>query len=150
MRHLRLEVRLEPATASVSGTATHTVRALDDGLAAVTFDDVMLTWYANQGDSPLAPSRGQLYDHIGLSVKDLDAWTAAVRDCEVRCAEHGFGAAIASIGSTVTGAVACDAICCPSVCSVGSCARSTPAELRRCSPYSCRPCSNARLNCPAG
>ena len=47
--------------------------------AAVMFDDVMLTWYANQGDRPLAPSRGQLYDHIGLSVRDLDGWTAKLR-----------------------------------------------------------------------
>jgi hypothetical protein len=33
-------------------------------------------WYANQGERPLAPSRGQLQDHIGLSVTDLDAWVA--------------------------------------------------------------------------
>ena len=42
--------------------------------AAVTFGDVALTWYANPGDTPLATSRGQLYDHIALSVSDLDAW----------------------------------------------------------------------------
>jgi catechol 2,3-dioxygenase-like lactoylglutathione lyase family enzyme len=48
--------------------------------AAVTFGDVALTWYANPGDTPLAPSRGQLYDHIALSVPDLDAWVAKLRD----------------------------------------------------------------------
>jgi catechol 2,3-dioxygenase-like lactoylglutathione lyase family enzyme/predicted enzyme related to lactoylglutathione lyase len=47
--------------------------------AAVTFSDVALTWYANPGDKPLAPSRGQLYDHIALSVSDLDAWVAKLR-----------------------------------------------------------------------
>jgi catechol 2,3-dioxygenase-like lactoylglutathione lyase family enzyme len=44
--------------------------------AAVLFDDVMLTWYMRQGEKPLAPSRGQLYDHIALGVADLDAWIA--------------------------------------------------------------------------
>jgi len=44
--------------------------------AAVTFGDVALTWYAPQGDAPLAGTRGQLYDHIALSVTDLDAWVA--------------------------------------------------------------------------
>jgi catechol 2,3-dioxygenase-like lactoylglutathione lyase family enzyme len=44
--------------------------------AAVTFGDVMLTWYMRQGETPLAPSRGQLYDHIALGVADLDAWLA--------------------------------------------------------------------------
>jgi hypothetical protein len=36
-------------------------------------------WYANQSDKPLASSRGQLYDHIALSVSDLDAWVASSR-----------------------------------------------------------------------
>jgi catechol 2,3-dioxygenase-like lactoylglutathione lyase family enzyme len=48
--------------------------------AAVTFGDVALTWYANPGDTPLQPSRGQLYDHIALSVSDLDAWVTKLRD----------------------------------------------------------------------
>jgi catechol 2,3-dioxygenase-like lactoylglutathione lyase family enzyme len=42
--------------------------------AGVEFGDVSMMWYANQGDAPLAPSRGQLQDHIALSVTDLDAW----------------------------------------------------------------------------
>jgi hypothetical protein len=47
--------------------------------AAVLFGDVMLTWYANQGEAPLVPTRGQLYDHIAFSVGDLDAWIAKLR-----------------------------------------------------------------------
>jgi catechol 2,3-dioxygenase-like lactoylglutathione lyase family enzyme len=47
--------------------------------AAVVFGDVMLTWYMRQGDAPLADTRGQLYDHIALSVADLDAWVAKLR-----------------------------------------------------------------------
>ena len=42
--------------------------------AGVEFGDVVLTWYANQGDEKLVSSRGQMQDHIGLSVADLDAW----------------------------------------------------------------------------
>jgi len=47
--------------------------------AGVEFGDVVLTWYANQGDTPLASPRGQLQDHIALSVRDLDAWVAKLR-----------------------------------------------------------------------
>ncbi len=42
--------------------------------AGVEFGDVSMMWYANQGDRPLVSPRGQLQDHIGLSVGDLDAW----------------------------------------------------------------------------
>jgi catechol 2,3-dioxygenase-like lactoylglutathione lyase family enzyme len=47
--------------------------------AAVTFGDVMLTWYMRQGDDALVGTRGQLYDHVALSVADLDAWIAKLR-----------------------------------------------------------------------
>jgi catechol 2,3-dioxygenase-like lactoylglutathione lyase family enzyme len=47
--------------------------------AAVLFGDVMLTWYMRQGDAALVGTRGQLYDHIALSVADLDAWVAKLR-----------------------------------------------------------------------
>ncbi len=47
--------------------------------AAVTFGDVALTWYMRQGDKPLVSTRGHLYDHIALSVADLDAWVAKLR-----------------------------------------------------------------------
>ena len=47
--------------------------------AGVEFGDVVLTWYANQGSEPLVSSRGQMQDHIGLSVADLDAWVAKLK-----------------------------------------------------------------------
>jgi catechol 2,3-dioxygenase-like lactoylglutathione lyase family enzyme len=47
--------------------------------AAVVFGDVALPWYMRQGDRPLVSSRGHLYDHIALSVTDLDAWVAKLR-----------------------------------------------------------------------
>ena len=47
----------------------------------VAFGDVWLPWYMRQGDdAPLAPTRGSLYDHFALSVADLDAWVAKLRD----------------------------------------------------------------------
>jgi catechol 2,3-dioxygenase-like lactoylglutathione lyase family enzyme len=47
--------------------------------AAVTFSDVALTWYARQGSRPLEPTLGHEYDHVGLSVADLDAWIAKLQ-----------------------------------------------------------------------
>jgi catechol 2,3-dioxygenase-like lactoylglutathione lyase family enzyme len=52
--------------------------------AGVEFGDVVLTWYANQADRPLGPSRGQMQDHIALSVGDLDAWIAKLKTEGVR------------------------------------------------------------------
>lgn len=40
----------------------------------VSFGDVAMNWYPNQGDRPLTPSHGHLIDHVGLSVPDLSAW----------------------------------------------------------------------------
>ena len=51
-----------------------------DPRAGVVFGDVVLTWYGNQWDTPLVPSRGQLQDHIAFSVADLDAWVAKLHD----------------------------------------------------------------------
>jgi hypothetical protein len=47
--------------------------------AGVEFGDVALIWYANQGERPLAGSRGQLQDHIAVGVTDLDAWIEKLR-----------------------------------------------------------------------
>jgi hypothetical protein len=58
--------------------------------AAVAFGDVMLTWYAPQDDGPLVPTRGQLYDHIALSVSDLDAWIAKLREEDVTFLEPPY------------------------------------------------------------
>jgi catechol 2,3-dioxygenase-like lactoylglutathione lyase family enzyme len=43
------------------------------------FDDVAINWYANQATRPLAPTRGNLYDHFALSVANLDAWIAKLQ-----------------------------------------------------------------------
>src|SRR5438132_1818906 len=55
--------------------------------AAVVFGDVALPWYMRQGDRPLVSTRGHLYDHIALSVADLDAWVAKLRSEGVRFLE---------------------------------------------------------------
>jgi hypothetical protein len=52
--------------------------------AAVTFSDVAFTWYARQGSRPLEPTLGHEYDHVGLSVADLDAWIAKLQGEGVR------------------------------------------------------------------
>jgi 4-hydroxyphenylpyruvate dioxygenase-like putative hemolysin len=56
----------------------------------VFFDDVQLRWYMNQEDRPLAPTRGQLMDHIALSVVGLDAWVARLRGEGVRFLEPEY------------------------------------------------------------
>jgi catechol 2,3-dioxygenase-like lactoylglutathione lyase family enzyme len=61
--------------------------------AAVEFGDVSMMWYANQGEQPLVSSRGQLQDHIALSVEDLDAWIDKLRSEGVKFLEgpHPLG-----------------------------------------------------------
>jgi catechol 2,3-dioxygenase-like lactoylglutathione lyase family enzyme len=58
--------------------------------AAVVFGDVALPTYVRQGDRPLASSRGQLYDHIALSVADLDQWIAKLREEGVTFLEEPY------------------------------------------------------------
>jgi catechol 2,3-dioxygenase-like lactoylglutathione lyase family enzyme len=58
--------------------------------AGVEFGDVVLTWYANQGDTPLVSPRGQLQDHIALSVTNLDAWITKLRDEGVTFLENAY------------------------------------------------------------
>jgi catechol 2,3-dioxygenase-like lactoylglutathione lyase family enzyme len=58
--------------------------------AAVEYDDVMLTWYARQDDAPLVGTRGHLYDHIALSVADLDGWVAKLRGEGVTVLEQPY------------------------------------------------------------
>ena len=50
----------------------------------VMFSDVSLSFHIQQEARPLAPTRGQLYDHIGLRVADLDAWMAKLRGEHVK------------------------------------------------------------------
>jgi catechol 2,3-dioxygenase-like lactoylglutathione lyase family enzyme len=44
-----------------------------------TFGDVRMTGYVRQSPTPLVSTRGHTADHVGLSVKDLDAWLAKLR-----------------------------------------------------------------------
>ena len=45
-------------------------------VTSTRFGDVSFFRYMNQGSAPAAPTRGQLMDHVALSVADLDAWIA--------------------------------------------------------------------------
>ena len=58
--------------------------------AAVVFGDVALPWYVRQDDRPLASTRGQIYDHIALSVAGLDAWISKLRGEGVRFLEEPY------------------------------------------------------------
>jgi ketosteroid isomerase-like protein len=44
---------------------------------------VLLRWYMNQEDVPLAPMQGTVVDHFALAVTDLDAWIARLQDEDV-------------------------------------------------------------------
>lgn len=57
----------------------HTGMYRAPSITSTVFGDVSLFWYMNQGDTPAAPSRGHLMDHIALSVTDLDDWVAKLR-----------------------------------------------------------------------
>ena len=48
-------------------------------VAAVAFGDITFPAYMRQDDRPAAPTRGHLYDHVALSVGDLDAWMDKLR-----------------------------------------------------------------------
>lgn len=48
-------------------------------VTSVRFGDVSFFWYMNQHDTAAAPTRGQLMDHVALSVRDLDAWVTKLR-----------------------------------------------------------------------
>jgi hypothetical protein len=60
----------------------------------VYFGDVTLRWYMNQEDRPLVSTRGQLMDHIALSVINLDAWISKLRSEGVKFLQqpYRFGA----------------------------------------------------------
>jgi len=58
--------------------------------AAVVFGDVALPWYMNQSDRPLVSTRGHVYDHIALSVRDLDAWMAKLQSEGVMFLEEPY------------------------------------------------------------
>jgi catechol 2,3-dioxygenase-like lactoylglutathione lyase family enzyme len=53
--------------------------AFDANAGSTPADNVTMQWYVRQDDKPLAPTRGQMMDHVGLSVTDLDAWVAKLK-----------------------------------------------------------------------
>ena len=87
---------LTEATCKVPRGPDRTFPALEgDGMfrapsAAVVFGDVAFLWYMRQGEGPLVSSRGHLYDHVALSVSDLDAWVAKLRGEGVRFLEEPY------------------------------------------------------------
>ena len=64
----------EPSFPSVDKEGT---RRQPGGGAA--FGPVSLNWFVSQSDTPLAPTRGQLVDHIAVSVPALDPWIAKLK-----------------------------------------------------------------------
>jgi Glyoxalase/Bleomycin resistance protein/Dioxygenase superfamily len=58
--------------------------------AGVAFGDVTFPAYMRQDDTPLVPTRGHLYDHVALSVSDLDAWVAKLRGERVTFLEQPY------------------------------------------------------------
>ena len=73
------------ANCQVPRGADKTWPALDVGgmyrtpAAGVVFGTVAINWYMRQGERALVGTRGQLADHIALSVTNLDAWVAKLR-----------------------------------------------------------------------
>jgi catechol 2,3-dioxygenase-like lactoylglutathione lyase family enzyme len=63
--------------------------------SGVLFGDVAVNWPVNQNDRPLAPTRGHLVDHFGLSVNNLDAWVAKLRAEGVKFLQEPY-----ALGST--------------------------------------------------
>lgn len=89
----------EPRTEAncvVPRTADKTFPALDfDGMyrapaIGLTFGDVSMGGYMRQTDASLAPTRGHLADHVGLSVANLDAWVAKLRSENVKFLEPPY------------------------------------------------------------
>lgn len=58
--------------------------------AKSVYYDVQLRWYMNQEERPLASTRGQLMDHLALSVTDVDAWVAKLRRERVKFLEQPY------------------------------------------------------------
>jgi catechol 2,3-dioxygenase-like lactoylglutathione lyase family enzyme len=87
---------LTAATCKVARGVDRTFPALEPGgmfrspSAAVVFGDVAFLWYMRQGDRPLVSPRGHVYDHIALSVADLDAWVAKLRGEGVRFLDEPY------------------------------------------------------------
>jgi catechol 2,3-dioxygenase-like lactoylglutathione lyase family enzyme len=92
-------ITVTEATCKVPRTTDRTFPALPrEGMlraprGGVTFGDIDVIWYANQGHAALAPSIGQYQDHFALAVADLDAWIAKLRGdgVTILCEPYGLG-----------------------------------------------------------
>lgn len=58
--------------------------------SAVEFDDVAFMWYMPQGDERLVSPRGYVWDHVALSVTDLDSWVEKLRTEGVKFLEQPY------------------------------------------------------------
>ena len=56
----------------------------------VVFGDVTMRWYMNQEERPLVATRGQLMDHVALSVTNLEAWVAKLKSENVKFLEQPY------------------------------------------------------------
>jgi catechol 2,3-dioxygenase-like lactoylglutathione lyase family enzyme len=74
LENCKVKRAAEPSWPSLTQNGTY--RSPTGG---VSFSGVAMNWYPNQGSKPLAPTRGHLIDHVGLSVTDLDAWVAKLK-----------------------------------------------------------------------
>jgi catechol 2,3-dioxygenase-like lactoylglutathione lyase family enzyme len=88
---------LSPENCHVERGPDRTFPALDSegmyrtpSVTSVRFGDVSFFWYMNQTDRPAAPTRGQLMDHVALSVSDLDAWIAKLEAAAVTFLERPY------------------------------------------------------------
>ena len=92
------DVAVTEADCKVPRTGERTFPALKrEGMfraprGGVTFGDVDLIWYPNQGERPLASSLGQFHDHLAQSVADLDAWIAKLNSPLKKASLTGFHA----------------------------------------------------------
>jgi catechol 2,3-dioxygenase-like lactoylglutathione lyase family enzyme len=59
-------------------------------VTSVRFGDISFFWYMNQGEAPAVSTRGQLMDHVALSVPDLDSWIAKLRAENVTFLEQPY------------------------------------------------------------
>ena len=84
------EANCKVARGEPTWPALEKVGTIRQGGANVTYDDVALTWYVRQGERPLVSTRGQLYDHIALSVDDLNAWVAKLKREKVKFLEKPY------------------------------------------------------------
>ena len=56
----------------------------------MVFGDVAMMWYMRRAASRLRGTRGQLMDHVALSVPNLDAWMTKLRGEGVRFLEQPY------------------------------------------------------------